>query len=191
MSTKPPFRSVNKTLPHPGSLAPFLPNLNSPTCFSLACFFSLFLFFSYFVVFISMIFFFFNLFRAAPVTKGSSQARGRIRAVVAGLHHSHSSTRSEPHLSTYTTTHRNARSLIHWARPGTEPKSSWLLVRFITAKPTGTPASWVFWSTSPNIHSLHSYRLFAQERNVHITQHRTFSFIRHSDTRLFQEVPSI
>ena len=36
--------------------------------------------------------FFFCLFRAAP---GSSQARGRIRAVAAGLRHSHSRARSE------------------------------------------------------------------------------------------------
>ena len=41
---------------------------------------------------------FFFLFRAAPVAYGSSQARGRIRAIAAGLHHSHSNTRSEPHL---------------------------------------------------------------------------------------------
>ena len=38
------------------------------------------------------------LFRAAPVAYGSSQARGRIRAATAGLHHSHSNSRSEPHL---------------------------------------------------------------------------------------------
>ena len=30
----------------------------------------------------------------APVAYGSSQARGQIRAAVAGLHHSHSNTRS-------------------------------------------------------------------------------------------------
>ena len=43
-------------------------------------------------------FFFFLLFRAAPEAYGSSQARGRIGAAAAGLHHSHSNTRSEPHL---------------------------------------------------------------------------------------------
>ena len=32
------------------------------------------------------------LFRAAPATCGSSQARGQIRAVAASLHHSHSNT---------------------------------------------------------------------------------------------------
>ena len=35
-------------------------------------------------------FFFFLLFRATPVTYGGSQARGRIGAATAGLHHSYS-----------------------------------------------------------------------------------------------------
>ena len=35
---------------------------------------------------------------AAPMTYGSSQARGQIEAAAAGLDHSHSNTRSEPHL---------------------------------------------------------------------------------------------
>ena len=36
---------------------------------------------------------------------------------------------------TYTIAHSKARSLTHWARPGIEPASSWLLVGFITAEP--------------------------------------------------------
>ena len=43
-------------------------------------------------------FFFFFLFRAAPTAHGGPQARGLIRAIAAGLHHSHSNTRSKPHL---------------------------------------------------------------------------------------------
>ena len=45
-------------------------------------------------------FFFFLalLFRATPVTHGSSQARGRNGATPASLHHSHSDTGSKPHL---------------------------------------------------------------------------------------------
>ena len=35
---------------------------------------------------------------AAPTAYGGSQARGPIRAVAAGLHHSHSNARSEPGL---------------------------------------------------------------------------------------------
>ena len=41
------------------------------------------------------IFFFFNLFRAAPVAYGGSQARGRMGTVTAGLRHSHSNAGSE------------------------------------------------------------------------------------------------
>ena len=44
------------------------------------------------------IFFFLVFFRAAPVAYGSSQARSRIRAVDAGLHHSQSTTRFKPGL---------------------------------------------------------------------------------------------
>ena len=69
--------------------------------------------------------------RTAPVAYGGSQARGPIRAVAAGLHHSHSNSRSEPRLwPTYTTAHGNAGSLTHWVRPGIRPSSSWMLVRF-------------------------------------------------------------
>ena len=35
--------------------------------------------------------------RDTPVAYGGSQARGRIGAVAAGLHHSHSNSGSEPH----------------------------------------------------------------------------------------------
>jgi len=43
-------------------------------------------------------------------------ARGHTGAAAVSLHHSHS----------------NARSPTHWARPGIEPLSSWILVRFLT-----------------------------------------------------------
>ena len=43
-------------------------------------------------------FFFFCLFSAAPMAYGGSQARGQIRAIVTGLHHSHSNLESEAHL---------------------------------------------------------------------------------------------
>ena len=36
---------------------------------------------------------------------------------------------------TYPTAHGNARFLTHWARPGTEPISSWILVGFVTTEP--------------------------------------------------------
>ena len=37
-------------------------------------------------------------FSATPEPYGGSQARGQILAIAAGLHHSRSNTRSEPHL---------------------------------------------------------------------------------------------
>ena len=41
---------------------------------------------------------------------------------------------------TYTTAHGNPKSLTHWARPDTEPASSWMLVRFVNRWATiGTP----------------------------------------------------
>ena len=49
---------------------------------------------------LSHLFFFFFLFRATPMAHGGSQARGRIRAVAAGLRHSHSNARLEPCLQT-------------------------------------------------------------------------------------------
>ena len=42
--------------------------------------------------------FFFFFFRALLMAYRGSQARGRLGAVAAGLHHSHSSAGSEPHL---------------------------------------------------------------------------------------------
>ena len=46
----------------------------------------------------SCFYFIFCLFRATLMAHGGSQARGRIGATAAGLHHSHSNARSEPHL---------------------------------------------------------------------------------------------
>ena len=37
--------------------------------------------------------------------------------------------------ATYTTAHSNAGPLTHWVRPGIEPKTSWLLVRFVSTAP--------------------------------------------------------
>jgi len=44
------------------------------------------------------VFVFFFFFRAAPTAYGGSQAKGRIGAAAAGLHHSHSSARLKPRL---------------------------------------------------------------------------------------------
>ena len=50
--------------------------------------------FFFFFVFVCL----FGLFRAAPTAYGGSQARGRIGAEAAGLHHSHSKWGFEKHL---------------------------------------------------------------------------------------------
>ena len=63
--------------------------------------------------------FFLFFLRATPSAYGGYQARGRIRAIAAGLLHSHS----------------NTGSLAYWARPGIEPASSQMLVRFVSVKP--------------------------------------------------------
>ena len=52
--------------------------------------FRLFFFFFFFFVF--------GHFRATPLAYGGSEARGRIGAVAASLHHSHSNLGSEPRL---------------------------------------------------------------------------------------------
>ena len=48
----------------------------------------------------SFFFFFFFFLRAAPTAYRTSQARGQIVAVAAGLHHNHSNGRSKPLLQT-------------------------------------------------------------------------------------------
>ena len=61
---------------------------------------------------------FFSL-KASPVVYRGSQARGRIGATAASLHHSHS----------------NTGSPACWVRPGLEPTSSMILVGFVSAVP--------------------------------------------------------
>ena len=58
-----------------------------------------------------------------------SEARGGI-----WLHQSHTNEGSEPS-ATYTMARGNAGSLTHWARPGMEPLSSWMLVGFVNPEP--------------------------------------------------------
>ena len=46
---------------------------------------------------------------------------------------------------TYTTAHSTARSLTHWARPGIEPVSSWILVGFVNHWAMMETPSLPFW----------------------------------------------
>ena len=86
-------------------------------------------------------YFIFLLFRAVPTAYGSFQARGRIGAVAAHLPTPHPQKLGIQAVSvTYATAHSNARSRIHGVRPGSEPTSSWILVRFVSLGP-----QWELW----------------------------------------------
>ena len=79
--------------------------------------------------------FIYCLLRATPMAYGNSWARGEIRATDTGLCHGCSNVGSKSCSATYTTDHGNAGSLAHWGRPGIEPVSPWIPVRFNTAEP--------------------------------------------------------
>ena len=82
---------------------------------------------------IFLFFFFFGLFRVVPATYGSSQARGWIP----GCWPTPQQCGIPAASAIYTTApaHSNTGSLMHWVRPGIEPKSLRILVRFITTEP--------------------------------------------------------
>ena len=69
--------------------------------------------------------------KATPVAHGSSQVRGQIRAAASGLCMPQQR-RTRAASAIHTTAYCNARSWMHWARPGIKPASSWILVRFLT-----------------------------------------------------------
>ena len=85
---------------------------------------------------------------ATPVAYGGSQAGAWIRAVAAGLRHSHSNEGSIS--AAYTTANSNAGSLTHGTRPGIEPASLWILVGFVNHwAMTGTPYFFFFFGLRP------------------------------------------
>ena len=104
--------------------------------------------------------FLFLFFRAAPVLYGGSQAKGRIRATAARLHHSHSS-QFQATSVTYTTAHGNARFLTHWARPGIKYASLWILVRFISDAP-----QWELWRLLFQLNNLSLWMSFYFFNNI-------------------------
>ena len=87
-------------------------------------------------------FFIFFLFRATCAAHGSSQTRGRMGAVAAGLHHSQSNARSKLHLQPTLQLAATSDPLTHWSRPGIELASSWMLDRFLTC--------WAKWELQDN-----------------------------------------
>ena len=87
-------------------------------------------------------FLFLLLFTVVCATHGSSQARGCIRAAAVSLRHKHSNHQIRSMFVTYSMTCGNSGSTgsTYWVRPGIEPASSRILVRFLTRWATmGTP----------------------------------------------------
>ena len=80
----------------------------------------------------------FVLFKPTPTAYRDSQARGLIGAVAASLHQSHTTS------AAYTTAHSNIRSLIHWARPGIKPSTSWFIVGFVSTAPRWERRTFLF-----------------------------------------------
>ena len=96
-------------------------------------------FYSHFFLFIYL--FIYCLFRAASMANGSSQARGWIRATAADLLHS-TAMWDPSHILGLHHSSWQCWSLIHWTRPGIEPTSLWILVRFLNRwAMMGTPTS--------------------------------------------------
>ena len=75
-------------------------------------------------------FFFFLLFRAIPwhmeVLRLGVESELQVLATAIAT-----ATRDQSCFCNLHHTHGNAGSLTHWARPGIEPTSSWILVRFV------------------------------------------------------------
>ena len=80
----------------------------------------------------------------------------------------------------YTTAHGNAGSLTHWAWPGIEPMSLWILVGFITTEPWQELCILLFWNCENLIlmatHILpYRYTLFNSSIMLKICYYQYFS----------------
>ena len=117
------------------------------------------------------IYLFVCLFRATPAAHGGSQAKGWIRATVAGLHHSHSNVGLEPFMRpTPQLTATLDPYLTHWARPGIKPATSWFLVGFTFAAPWREFLNYLFeWESLNPFHGVHIKdinRIFTIHREI-------------------------
>ena len=106
----------------------------------------------------------------------ASQARSRIRAVAASLHHSHSNATLSRVYDLHHSSQQHAGYLTYWSRPGMEPSISWFLVRFVSAVP---------WWEVP---SKHIKRLNLLARFVCIRVHFIFFFLS-GRTQAIQKFP--
>ena len=100
-------------------------------------FFSFFLSLSLSLSFLFVCFFFFSsgswLFKATHEAYGSSQAKGEIGVVAAGLYHTAMQDPSRICNPYHSSQQHQILNLLGEAR--IKPKSSWILVRFVTAEP--------------------------------------------------------
>ena len=72
----------------------------------------------------------------------------------------------------FITANSNSRSLTHWGRPGTEPESSWILLRFINCWATmGTPRMWDFNSSFSIIDRTHTCAYTHARAHTHTHTH--------------------
>ena len=108
--------------------------------FSMLLFFFLQVFFPQFMawlfIFLPVFFaevFFFSISWAAPVAYGGFQ--GGVRSCSCQPMPQPQQPGIWATSPAYTIAHGNARSPTHWARPGSEPATSWFLVRLLTTEP--------------------------------------------------------
>ena len=90
------------------------------------------------------------LFTAMPEAYGHSQTRGWIRPAAVELCHSHTNTRSEPHLQ-----HR----LTHWARPGiklTFSRTLCMVLNPLSHHGNSIFYNFIAYHMIPSIHQVHS-----------------------------------
>ena len=89
----------------------------------------------FYVFFLVLFFLSFVFSRAASAAYGGSQDRGQNQSYSHRPAPQPQQHQIQAESVTYTTAHSNTGSLNHWTRPGIEPASSCILVRFVSAEP--------------------------------------------------------
>ena len=144
----------------------------------------------YFLPFLRLLF---SFFRAALEACGSSQARSQIRAAATDLCYSNARCHIWAASVAYTTAHDNARSLNHWVRPGVEPTSSCILLRFITTEPQWELLFHIyifFFSIIAGLQCSINFLLYSMVTQLHIHVYFLFSHIIMLHHKWLDIVPS-
>ena len=104
---------------------------------------------------------------------------------------------------TYTTAHDNARSLTHWARPGSEPATSWFLIGFTSAAPWLELHHWIIfycmdvsqfiylWLTSWLLPSLLNYEHICYKYPRFLGRRVSNSSCKHKGAQLLDQMVSV